>query len=139
MKMAIIDASGQILGRISSHVAKRLLEGEEITVVNAEMAVLTGSRDSVLKEYREKRRIGSQRKGPHFPKRADMILRRTVRGMLPYQRTKGRGALKRLRVHIGLPEGLESQDLEQPTTGVEGPTTTYITLGELSRLLGAKT
>ncbi|MFQ5838216.1 MAG: 50S ribosomal protein L13 [Thermoplasmata archaeon] len=137
--MAVVDASGQILGRFCSSVAKRLLGGEDVVVVNAEKAVITGSKDSILMEYREKRRIGSQRKGPYFPKRADRILKRTVRGMLPYQRPKGREALKRLRVYIGVPEELASKEAEQPGTSVEGKTTTYITLGELSRMLGART
>ncbi len=134
--MATLDASGQILGRLASLVAKRLLAGEEVVLVNAEKAVITGARDSVLAEYREKRRIGSQRKGPYFPKRADRILKRTVRGMLPYQKPRGREALKRLRVHVGQPEDFDGE-AEVPPASVEGKTTTYITLEELSKLLGA--
>ncbi|MCJ2519764.1 MAG: 50S ribosomal protein L13 [Candidatus Thermoplasmatota archaeon] len=136
--MTVIDASDQILGRLCSLVAKRLLQGEEIVVVNAEKAVMTGSRDSVLREYREKRRIGSQRKGPYFPKMPDRILKRTVRGMLPYQRFKGRKALQGLRVYIGIPEELGSLETERPDASVEDKTTTYITLKELSKLLGAR-
>jgi large subunit ribosomal protein L13 len=135
--MVVLDASGQVLGRFCSLVAKRLLQGEEIVIINAEKAVITGSRDSILAEYRKRRQIGSQRKGPYYPKRADRILRRTVRGMLPYQRPKGREALKRLRVYIGVPGGLTEKP-ETPGASVEGKTTTYITLEELSRLLGAK-
>lgn len=136
--MAAIDATGQILGRLASLVARRLLDGDEIVIINAEKAVITGSRDSILGEYREKRRIGSQRKGPYFPKRADRILKRTVRGMLPYQRPRGREALKRLRVHIGVPQRLKSLETESIASSIEGKTTTYITLEELSNLLGAK-
>lgn len=135
--MPVVDAAGQVLGRLCSHVAKRLLQGEEITVVNAERAVITGSRDAILREYQQKRRVGSQRKGPYFPKRADRILRRTVRGMLPYQRPRGREALRRLRVHEGVPDGVETPG-DGPEASVEGATTTYITLGELATLLGAK-
>ncbi len=136
--MAAIDATGQILGRLASLVARRLLDGDEIVIVNAEKAVITGNRDSVLGEYQEKRRIGSQRRGPYFPKRADRILKRTVRGMLPYQRPRGREALKRLQVHIGVPEKLKSLETESIASSIEGKTATYITLEELSKLLGAK-
>ncbi len=59
--------------------------------------------------------------------------------MLPYQRSKGRAALKRLRVYVGVPEEFASQEVEPPQASVEGKTTTYITLEELSRLLGART
>lgn len=134
--MEVVDASGQVLGRFCSHLAKRLLQGEEITVVNAEHAVITGSPESILREYQQKRRVGSQRKGPYFPKRSDRILKRTVRGMLPYQRPRGREALRRLRVYAGVPEGVEAPG-DEPASDAEGPTTTYITLGELARLLGA--
>ncbi len=137
--MVVLDASGQILGRLSSVVAKRLLQGDEVIVVNAEKAVVTGPRDSILLQYRQRRRTGSQRKGPYYPKRPDRILRRTVRGMLPYQRTRGREALKRLRVYVGIPVELGSQEAERLEAGIEGKTTTYITLEELSKLLGAQT
>ncbi|MEM2976009.1 MAG: uL13 family ribosomal protein, partial [Candidatus Bathyarchaeia archaeon] len=39
---AIIDASGLILGRMASEVAKRLLQGENIMIINAEKAVVSG-------------------------------------------------------------------------------------------------
>lgn len=136
--MIVYDASGQILGRLSSLTAKRLLAGEAVTIVNAEAAVITGSRQSILREYRQKRKVGSQRKGPHFPKRADRILKRTVRGMLPYQKPRGRAALKRLRVYAGAPPDVEGEPQEAPGASVAGKTTTYITLGELSNLLGAQ-
>lgn len=136
--MVVYDASGQILGRMSTVVAKRLLEGEEVVVVHAERAVVTGRRDAILREYRQRRAVGSQRKGPYYPKRPDRILRRTVRGMLPYQRPRGRAALKRLRVHVGLPRELEGQPLEDAGASVQGKAATYITLGELSRHLGAR-
>jgi large subunit ribosomal protein L13 len=135
--MVVYDAAGQILGRLSSVTAKRLLEGEVVTIVNAEAAVITGSRQSILREYQQKRRVGSQRKGPYFPKRPDRILKRTVRGMLPYQKPRGRAALKRLRVYVGTPTEVEGDPEEAPGAGLAGKTTTYITLRELSNLLGA--
>ncbi len=136
--MVTIDASGQILGRLASLVAGRLLEGEEVVILNAERAVITGARDSILKEYRERRRIGSQRKGPYYPKRPDRILKRTIRGMLPYQKPRGREALKRLRVFVGTPEEVDSAEIVSLDTSAAGKTTTYITLEELSKLLGAR-
>ncbi|MDX1535140.1 MAG: uL13 family ribosomal protein, partial [Thermoplasmata archaeon] len=53
--MVLYDASGQILGRLSSLTAKRLLNGDSVTIVNAEEAVITGSRQSILREYQQKR------------------------------------------------------------------------------------
>ncbi len=134
--MALIDADGAVLGRLASAVAKRLLLGEEITVVNAEKAIVTGSRSNVLEHYKTMRRTGSTRKGPYYPRMPDRILRRTVRGMLPFDRHKGRSALRRLRVHIGVPRELGG--VERERVAVRRLTSPrYVTLGEVSRMLGA--
>ena len=37
MNMAIVDATGHVVGRLASVLAKRLLNGEEIVVVNADI------------------------------------------------------------------------------------------------------
>ena len=42
--MKIIDASECIMGRLASSVAKTLLKGEEVHIVNAENAVISGSK-----------------------------------------------------------------------------------------------
>ncbi|MGQ9582286.1 MAG: 50S ribosomal protein L13 [Thermoplasmatota archaeon] len=134
--MALIDADGAVLGRLASTVARRLLTGEEITVVNAEKAIITGSRSNVLEHYRTMRRTGSTRKGPYYPRMPDRILRRTVRGMLPFDRHRGRSAFRRLKVFIGVPRELGG--LERERVGVKRLTSPrYITLGEVSRMLGA--
>ncbi|MEM4089615.1 MAG: 50S ribosomal protein L13, partial [Thermoplasmatales archaeon] len=87
------------MGRISSYLAKELLsKKEEIVVINAEKAVVTGKRRFLIERYKTERDVGSVRKGPRFPKEPDRIFRRTVRGMLPMKTTRGRDALKRLRV-----------------------------------------
>ena len=77
--MAVIDATGSVLGRLASVVAKRLLEGEEIVVVNAEHAIISGGRVSVFNEYKVIRDIGSQMSGPFFPRMPDKIGVRIMR------------------------------------------------------------
>jgi large subunit ribosomal protein L13 len=108
----VVDADGCVLGRLASHVAKRALDGEEIRVVNAERALVTGSEDAVLEKYRDKREVGSQRKGPHHPRMPDRIFKRTVRGMLPYQQPRGREALRNVRAYIGVPGEFDGADPE---------------------------
>jgi large subunit ribosomal protein L13 len=109
---AIIDADNLVLGRLASVIAKRLLNGEQITVVNAEKAIIQGSRKEILEDYLGKNRRGSQKAGPYYPRRPDRIFKRTVRGMLPYQKPRGREALKRLRVYIGIPDALKEKEME---------------------------
>ncbi|HDH44680.1 MAG TPA: 50S ribosomal protein L13, partial [Thermococcus sp.] len=38
--VTVIDATGAVLGRLASIVAKRLLNGEEIAIVNSEKAII---------------------------------------------------------------------------------------------------
>ncbi|HDN95765.1 MAG TPA: 50S ribosomal protein L13 [Thermoplasmatales archaeon] len=134
--MAIIDATDAPIGRLASIVAKRLLNGEEIFIVNAEKAIITGNKDEIKERYRRKREIGgTKRKGPFFPRMPHMILKRTVRGMLPYQQPKGRQAFKRLKVFIGIPEEFKDKEIEK----IEfQKSKNYITLKELSEYLGVK-
>ena len=147
----VYDATDKVLGRLASVVAKRLLlarrEGceERVLVINAEQAVVSGSRDRVLKMYKAKYELNHPRKGPFFPRMPDMILKRTVRGMLPYQKnSSGRAALRSLRVEIGAPRaaGSELPDgmawAEEPTLERPLPEL-YVRLGEISRVLGATT
>jgi len=136
--VTVVDASGAVLGRMASIVAKRLLKGEEIAIVNAEKAIILGDEQMVKQEYREKREIGTQRKGPFFPRMPHMIVKRTIRGMLPYQQPKGREALKRLKCYIGVPDEYKDANMERVGIPEKKPYK-YITIEELSRYLGAKT
>jgi len=143
MTMAVLDASGQVMGRFASVIAKRLLKGEEIHVVNAEKALVTGDRAALIAEYRIKKNMGStasrmRGKGPYYPKRADRILRRVIRGMLPYQKPHGRAAFKRLRVYMGVPAEVGSQAAETVEEASHIHTAKVLELGEISRRLGAK-
>ena len=138
--MVLINADGLIVGRLSSIVAKKLLEGDEITIINAEKAVLSGSRSMTFGEYKETYERGTREKGPYFPKRPDAIIKRTVRGMLPYTTQRGKDSMARLKIFIGTPSELAGQ----PSVTLEKASVNrlssyrYMQLGELSRMLGAK-
>ncbi len=136
--MKIVDASNMIVGRLASKVAKELLNGEEIVIVNAEKAVITGSKDYIIEKYLQRRYIGSVRKGPYYPKMPDRILKRTVRGMLPMKKPRGKEAYKRLKVYMGIPREFEGKKFlvyeDAKNTKLKG----FITLKELSKHLGAK-
>ncbi len=135
----MVDASGLVLGRAASLIAKRLLNGESIVVVNAEKSVVTGSRAQVVAHYTAARARGSVRSGPHFPRYADRIFRRTVRGMLPHLKTRGRVAYRRLVVHIGTPPQLSGVATVTLEAAKARPTLRPpVTLGEVTKLLGAR-
>ncbi|MEM3832903.1 MAG: 50S ribosomal protein L13 [Thermoprotei archaeon] len=108
----IVDAKNQILGRMASKVASLLLSGKNVIIVNAEKAVISGTRERVLERFEEKIERSTlknpEKLGHRNPRRPDGIIRRTIRGMLPYKQEKGRSAYKRLRVYIGIPEDLQN-------------------------------
>ncbi len=135
----VVDVSGLVLGRASSLIAQRLLAGEEIVVVNAEKCVVTGPRASVIGHYTAARARGSVRSGPHYPRYPDRIFRRTVRGMLPHLKSRGKEAYDRLEVFMGIPDEYQNVPRETLDIAKARPTLrSAITLGEVSKLLGAR-
>ena len=133
----VVDATGLILGRMASIIAKRLLQGEAIIVVNAEKAVISGRRLSRVREAKAFLEVGHPRKGPFHPRSPDRIVRRTVRGMLPRRKPKGQQAYKRLRVLLSVPKGFESKELQTiPDAKAEKLRCPYVSVGELARDIG---
>jgi large subunit ribosomal protein L13 len=141
--MPVVDATGHVVGRLASIIAKRLLNGEEIVVVNAENAIVTGKKSVVFQEYRARHQRGSTTSrmrgiGPLYPRRPDMMLRRTISRMMPYQQPRGRTALKRLRVYLSVPDEFKEKPLESIEVAKRPPQGPYMSLGEIARLLGSK-
>lgn len=135
--MAVIDADGLILGRLSTHVAKRLLNGEEIFIVNAEKAIISGNKVQLLEHYKHRRERGTRNHGPFFPRTADMILKRTVRGMLEYKKPSGRAAYRRLKVYIGVPRELKAEKAESLESAKKPQLAMYTTLGAIAKEMGS--
>lgn len=132
----VIDADGATLGRLSTIASKRLLNGEEIAVVNSEKAIISGKKPMIKKHYKQKREVGTYRKGPFFPRTPERIVKRTIRGMIPYQKPHGRAAFKRLKCYIGVPEEFKGKKFETFKETEKQPVD-FITIKELSRFLGA--
>ena len=133
--MMIVDAQGAVLGRISSKIAKELLKGESIIVINAEKAVVTGNPDAIYLRFKEKRQRGDRNKGPFFPRYPDRILRRTVRGMIPYKKERGDKAFRRLKVFMGNPDNLKGEKISKTSDDLRCK---FVTIEQISKRLGAK-
>lgn len=139
--MTIINAENTVLGRLASIASERLLRGESIQIINAEKAIITGSRTDVLKrfEHRINLRVkGNPEKGPKLSRRADLLLRRSIRGMLPYKAQRGRAAMKRLKVYIGFPKEFNSAQIETIESIKFKGSKKFVELGEISKLMGAR-
>ncbi len=138
----IIDGEGLVLGRLASKVSKKLLEGEKITVLNAEKILISGTKEWAYIKYKQRvdrASISNPRTmGPKYPRRPDDIFRRTVRGMLPYKQSKGREAFKTLKVYVGVPNEFEGQDTLQLPETMPRHIKKSVELGKISRLLGSK-
>jgi large subunit ribosomal protein L13 len=141
--MMILNAADLRLGRMASFVAKQLLNGERVEIVNAEKAVISGRRDSILDGYRKwmrQRGLSNPKKGPYHFRRPDDLVRLTVRWMLPFDKPKGQKAYRRLRVYVGVPSHLSGKKFQtiDEASFEKLSTRRLVRIGEVSEYLGAK-
>ena len=136
----VVDATNHIAGRLCSYVAKMLLKGDNVVVLNAEKAMLSGERYSTIRQWHEYLEIGSVVNpihGPFHARRPDTIITRMVRGMVPKRKPKGITAMKRLRVYIGVPknyEGVKGKEFEDAK--IRKPVSYYTSIHDLAKLIG---
>ncbi|MDD5178404.1 MAG: 50S ribosomal protein L13 [Candidatus Nanoarchaeia archaeon] len=134
--MRIIDAKKLVLGRMAAVVSKMALKGETIIILNSEKAVITGSKKDVLMKYNAKKQRGDPYHGPYFPRGPQMIVKRTIRGMLPYKQEKGLKAFKNIKCYLGIPEEFKDKKLETiEDAKLSKKVRKYISLGEISSLI----
>ena len=136
----IVDGTNMIAGRLCSRVAKLLLQGNRVSIVNSENIMISGSRKSIIKSYREFLEIASinnPKFGPFHPRRPDTIITKMVRGMLPKEKSSGKVALKRLRAYLGVPKELRSLTrMRFEDAKIRQPAPYYTSMGELGRMIG---
>lgn len=132
----VVDANGAVLGRLASLLAKRLLMGDHISVVNAEKAIVSGNPDWIVREWLHKRQRGDPYKGPFYPRYPDRLLKRVIEGMLP-SNVKGREAARRLMVYMGVPEQFEGK-AQKAGKYMDQLHCKWATVGEICAFMGAK-
>ena len=135
--VTVIDAKGHIFGRLASNVAERILDGEEIVILNAEGIVITGAKEVVFAEFKAKVERGQIRKGPYYPRRADLLFKRTVRGMIPWTTTTGREAYRRIHVFVGCPEQFNDVEKQTIEEAMRLRTGKFTTLCAVAKFLGS--
>lgn len=115
----LIDGKGKIVGRVGSNVAKKLLSGDSVFIVNAEEMIISGHPKDIVAKYKrlyELKDKANPEHSPYWSRRPDLFVKRIVRGMLPYKKAKGKEAYKRLKVYIGFPEELKKLKEHNVTT-----------------------
>ena len=135
-----IDATGHVAGRLCSIVASEVIRGKKVVVLNADKAVLSGKRDTIIEAWKQRLELGSKVNpmyGPLHPRRPDNILWRMVRGMVPKEKAKGTMGLKRLRVYMGVPEKYSGVTMSKLDAAMATrPLPMYTTIAELSHNIG---
>ena len=139
-KEVVIDGKDLILGRMGSLIAKRLLMGENITIVNCKDIILIGKKKFLINKYKGKRENNVIKKGPYFHRNSSDIVKRSIRTMLPYRNERGIRALKNLKCYGSVPSTLIKTEKEVLTSAkVNFDSVFYYTkVGEISEVLGGK-
>ena len=136
----VVDGTNLIAGRLASHVAKLLLKGNRVSIVNCEEIMLSGTRSNIIQEYKDFLKIASiihPDHGPFHPRRPDTIITRMIRGMLPRKKPSGITAHKRLRAYIGSPKQLKSlKKIQFDKAKITRSTANYTTMADLGRTIG---
>ena len=126
-KLALVDASGQTLGRLATQIADTLRgkrkptytphvdTGDFVIVVNAEKIAVTGNKRSDKRYYRHSGYPGglkSRSLNDMLERRPEEVIRLAVKGMLPRNRL-ARKQLTKLKVYAG-PEHPHAAQQPQP-------------------------
>lgn len=135
--MHVLDGTDMKIGRLASQITKKLLNGEEVHLVNAEKLVIVGNPRQISDRYKQKRTLknkGTPERSPKWPKVPHMLVKRMIRGMLPRESSRGKDALKKLRVYTGNPKDLKS-NLKIEKASFDG-VSKHLTIDELCRGMG---
>ncbi|MBI2650255.1 50S ribosomal protein L13 [Candidatus Woesearchaeota archaeon] len=136
----IIDAKDSILGRLSSYAAKQALLGNKVDIINCEECVISGRKHAILNEYIRRLHRKAPTKAPYFYRRPDMLVKRAIRGMLPFKRSRGRDVFKNVKCHIGVPENLRNEKtLAVGSAGAEKlHSADYLKVKDICKAVGGK-
>ena len=103
MAKIIVNGEGAVFGRMATFISKELLRGNSVEVINSDKVIVSGNAEVFIAKINQKRKMGSgsSLKGPKYIRQEDRLLKRMIRGMLPWNRARGREAFKRLRCYTG--------------------------------------
>ena len=137
----VVDATEHIAGRLASNVAKLLIKGNRVSVVNCEKIMMSGTRSNQIQEYREFLEINSiinYKHGPKHYRRPDTVMAKMIRQMLPFDRKpSGKESFQRLRTYIGSPKEIKSiEKIQFEKAKIRKTASNYTQLGELCKVIG---
>ena len=137
--MKVYDGKDMILGRLASQVAKDALLGEKVKVVNCEKIIISGRKvQTVENEVAKRKRKGYPLKSAKFSRLPDRFVRRSIRGMLPWKKARGKEAFDRIMCYIDVPTDCKDLLKVEGASVDKLPSLKYITVGDICRSLGGK-
>ena len=136
----VIDAEGMLVGRVATQAARAALHGKLVRVINAEKAVISGSKKFLVAEWRRRFLMGVPRKGPYIHRYPDRMVRRIIRGMLPHHQPRGREAFENTMCYIGVPTELKGHKAVklEGASAEKLPINRSMTIAELCKEIGGK-
>lgn len=136
----VVDGTDLIAGRLASNVAKLLLQGNHVSIVNCEKIMISGNRQNIVGEYKDFLKIASiihPKHGPFHPRRPDTIISRMVRGMVPRDKPSGQAAHRRLRAYIGVPREIRTlEKIQFDNAKIRRSNAYYVSMSNLGRTIG---
>jgi ribosomal protein uL13 len=135
MTKIYIDAKDAVMGRVASFAAKNALQGNEVVIVNSEKAVISGTPEKTIYDFKFMRALNSINpgKGPLISRVPEKIMKRAVRGMVPdYRRARGKVAIKKVKCYTGIPVEFAKEKFIEMGKG-QNTLKKYITLEDLDR------
>lgn len=132
-----IDAKNLIVGRVASVAAKKALQGEKVDIYNTELAVISSGKFAAKKYAARVERGLDPTHGPFYPRTPIGIMKRTIRGMLPYKQERGMNAYKRVKCYMGVKKDIKLETIKG--AHIEKlPKYNFVILKDLSKKLGWK-
>jgi len=129
----IIDAENAVLGRVAALAAKSALQGKKVSVVNCANAIISGTQEAILANYIKRFRRGKRRqKGPYYTRIPFRLMKRTIRGMLPFKQQRGVLAVKKIKCYDDVPAEFQSVKKIQMPSDINK----FLTLKRLFELIG---
>ena len=138
MSKIVYDGEGVVFGRVASRVAKDLLKGNDVGLINCEKMIISGDKKLFAKKILMKKDMGSggSMKGPKYPRTPEKLVKRMIRGMLPRDRARGRDAFRRLKCYSSGSEYAIDKGVEIIKPNTRKPMK-FSSVAEVLKLIGA--
>lgn len=137
----IINAEGLVVGRLASNIARKVIGKELVTIVNAEKAIVVGTKSSIMPKYQQ-RVNAAVKSNPHYGPKYDRIpskmLKRSIKGMLPKKSKTNEKLLKQIKVYNKVPNTVnitKAETIEKIKYSQKGD---FMYLHEIAKELGGK-